>query len=102
MREFLKEGIPPLPLEIISKSSAFGSFWTAGERRSGMFKLLPTSEPAPSGPWHIAHFDRNSVALPALSCPPSAPMSAPVNATAATANADRIADLLTTRFRALF
>src|SRR5260370_28599987 len=102
MREFLKEGIPPLPLEIISTSSGFGSFWTAGERRSGMFKLLPTSEPAPSAPWHIAHFDRNSVALAALSWAPSARRIDPVNARAATASAPRIADVRTTEFRVLF
>ncbi len=67
-----------------------------------MFKLLPTSEPAPSGPWHIAHFDRNSVALAALSCAPSARRSDPVNARAATASAPRIADVRTTEFRVLF
>src|SRR5215471_8884652 len=49
---------------MISASPALGVFWPASERRSGTFMLLPTSEPAPSGPWHIAHFARN-VALAA-------------------------------------
>src|ERR1700686_5376984 len=58
LSEFLNGGIPALPSEMICASCASGSFWTSGERRFGMCMLFPTSEPLPSGPWHMAHFVR--------------------------------------------
>src|SRR5213075_1779228 len=45
-------------------------FWTSAERRSFSFSDLPIGVcPAPSGPWHMAHFDLKRAA-------PSAPASA--------------------------
>src|SRR6266481_3583390 len=50
-------------------SSASGSFWTSGDRRSGTFMLFTTSEPHTSFPWYDAHFVRNVAPLAALSEP---------------------------------